>query len=160
MCILMIRCFVFASIVTLIGCSPASDGDSAAATLPDVDDSNAAPELPAMASYKGPPFHFEVQAEESTTQFRWSVTVPTGGWEMKFDGATTNPRSGHATIQVLLTRPGPGQIVTQAMQTLNGEYVNGAIAFTSADLVVKLITRGESADAADYARAAVWEAEP
>ena len=78
---------------------------------------------------------------------------------MKFDGSTSNPRTGHATIEVQLTRPSPGQMVTQSLQTLNGDYRHGAVAFTSADLIVKLITRGDPVDATDYARAAVWEAE-
>ena len=50
-------------------------------------------------------------------------------------------------------------MVTQALQTLNGDNRNGAVAFTSADLIVKLITRGESADATNYARAVVRRAE-
>ena len=78
---------------------------------------------------------------------------------MKFDGSTSNPRTGHATIKVLLTRPSPDQMVTQAQQTLKGDYRHGAVAFTSADLIVKLITRGDPADATDYARAAVWTAD-
>ncbi len=54
----------------------------------------------------------------------------------------------------------PDQMVTQALQTLAGDYRNGAVAFTSAELIVKLITRDDRADATDYARAEVWEAEP
>lgn len=156
MCRSITRLFVILSFVAMSGCSSANDDESTGRSA--LDESRAAIELPAMASYRGPPFRFDVQTEGSATQFRWSVTAPTGGWKMKFDGAVTSPRTGHATIRVLLTRPDPSDMVTQALVTHDGDYRHGAIAFESADLLVKLVTRGESADGIEYARAAIWQA--
>ena len=142
----ILRSIIAAALAVSLGCSGGgSDGDA-----PGVD--------PPAPSYDGPPFSFDVAAEGGATEFRWAVTVPTGGWELRFDGARTKPPVGHAEIRVRLVRPGPDEMVTQALETLEGEYRHENLTATSAEFLVEVVTRGE--DVGDgFRRAATWNAD-
>ena len=153
---LSIRVTMFLMLFATTGCDSSTDNaedhthDEIANTVID---------MPELAKYYGPAIDFRVKPEESATQFNWSVRVLSGGWEIKFDGALTNPCTGHATIKLLLIKPGPDEMVNQALATLTGQYRHGAQSFKTVDLIVKQITRGEAEENAEYKRAEIWKAE-
>ena len=139
-------------LITTIGCGDQSEKNQSEKTSAVID-------MPELAAYTGPAIAFRVTPEESATQFNWSVRVLSGGWEIKFDGALTNPCTGHATIKLLLIKPGPDEMVNQALATLTGQYRHGTQSFKTVDLIVKQITRGEAEENAEYKRAEIWKAE-
>lgn len=57
----------------------------------------------------------------------WSATVNTGGWTMTtesvlVEGASNKLDSTVARVYVILEEPGPGEVVTQAQETLTGSH--------------------------------------
>jgi hypothetical protein len=138
------RYVVMCGLVVLVGCSGPDDG-------------GAAPVAPSMPPHDGPPFDFEVTPEDPGTRFRWTVTVPTGGWEVRFDGSQNDPRVGHFIIMLLLTRPGPDEMVTEALEKHEGEYRHGRQTAVTAELLVRTVTRG-STEEGELRSAATWSA--
>ncbi|MHC5114266.1 MAG: hypothetical protein ACYTGP_07550 [Planctomycetota bacterium] len=148
----MLRLAAVAVLVGSHGCAREPDAGS---TTPAADDPfSFAPSAP---PYEGPPFRFDVTIEGPATQFRWTVSVPTGGWEVKFEGGKTDPRIDHAAVKVLLVRPGPDEMVTQALEDLSGEYRHGKMNAKTAELLVRIAPRGSEPED-DYRVAATWSA--
>jgi len=111
---------------------------------------------PVEDPHEGPPFTFEVDVEESATNLAWSVEVPSGGWSLSFDRAQSNRITGAIDVYVTLTAPGPEETVTQALETHEGDYRHGRTAFDRAQLLVRMIERGEDPERVEHRRAATW----
>lgn len=156
MYMLSIRLTVFLLLFATISCDSSTDTVQNSSIT---EHTNADLDMPEMPAYIGPVIDFRVSSEESATQFNWSVDFPYSGWKLEFAGAQTNPRTEHATIKLLITIPGQQEVVKNMVVTRTGEYRHGAQSFKTADLIVRLITRGESVEDAEYARAEVWKAE-
>jgi hypothetical protein len=141
------------ALVLFVGCggSTGPAGESAG------DDGNGAVE-PSAPPYDGPPVQFTVTTEGEATTFAWSVTAPTGGWQASFEGAQTNPSTNHAVIRVVLIRPGPDEIVTQALETIEGDYRHGRLVARSAELVIRTTTHAAKEEG-EYRSAATWPAD-
>ncbi|MHC4946911.1 MAG: hypothetical protein ACYTG1_01420 [Planctomycetota bacterium] len=137
-------------LVAAAGCNGGGDEPEAAGG-----DADWAAALPPTAPYEGPPAELTLETGPGWTQFRWAVTVPTGGWSLTFKRSSYRTND-HGTILVLLTRPGPDEMVTQAQERLEGDYRHGKIAFDRADLQVAIVTRGEHVEYPEFRRAATW----
>ena len=152
---LSIRLTVLLMLFAAIGCDSSTDtvenSSSAEHTNADLD-------MPEMLAYIGPVIDFRITPEESATQFNWSVDFPYSGWKLEFAGVQTNPRTGHATIKLLITIPGQQEVVENILVTRSGEFRHDSQSFKSADLIVKLLTGNESGDLVQYKRAASWSA--
>lgn len=153
MYMLSIRLTVFLMLFATIGCDSSTDTVQNSSTT---EHTNADLDMPEMPAYIGPVIDFRVSPEESATQFNWSVDFPYSGWKIEFAGVQTNPRTGHATIKLLITIPGQQEVVQNMVVTRSGEYRHSAQSFKTADLIVRLITRGESGKDVQYKRAASW----
>jgi hypothetical protein len=150
----IIRCTIVTLLIGCVGCSRTKEPQPAAA--------EPAPELfsfaPAAPPYDGPPIRFEVTIDGPATHFRWFVTVPTSGWEVKFEGGKTDPRIDHGAVKVLVVRPGPGEMVTQSPEEHDGHYRHGKMNAKTAELLVRVATRGMTGIDKEYRVAASWSA--
>ena len=149
---LTLRCSIVCTVLTA-GCGteePAPAPSGGASEAPVVE--------PSMPAYEGPPVRLEVTVLDPGTLFEWSVDVPTGGWEAKFDGAGSNPRTGEFTIRVNLVQPGPDEMVTQALATVEGHYRHGKQNARTVELLVRRTIRG-TADEGEFRSAAIWSAD-
>ena len=156
MYILSIRLTVFLLLFATISCDSSTDTVQNSSST---EHTNADLDMPEMPAYIGPVIDFRVSPEESATQFNWSVDFPYSGWKLEFAGAQTNPRTKHATIKLLITIPGQQEVVQNIGVSRTGEYRHDSQSFKSADIIVKLLTRGdESGDQVPYKRAASWSA--
>ncbi len=142
----LIRTTIVLALITMTGCG---DGDDAAPAGTD------AAVAPSMPLWEGPSAEFTVTVDDPATNFEWAVTVPTGGWEIKFDGARVDPRAQHAVIRVILRAPDPDLDVTQALETLQGNYRHGNLTARTAELFIEQVVGDETADG-DHRSAATW----
>ena len=152
---LSIRYLAILMLFAVMGCDQSADTveDSMHAEHSDAD-----LDMPELPAYIGPVIDFRVTPEESATQFNWSVVLPNSGWKVKLDGISTNRRTGHATIKLQLTKPGPDALVNFLLRTGTDEYRHETQSFKTADLIVKLVIGDESGDLVQYKRAASWRA--
>jgi hypothetical protein len=105
--------------------------------------------------YDGPPVTLEVMQRDSrppTSEAMVTVTVPSGGWRLIFDQSRI--RHDVAILELTLERPGDGEMVTQAMQTLTRQCLSADPRFTRAEAWVRLLKRGEEASESEYRLAA------
>ncbi|NNF42529.1 MAG: hypothetical protein HKN62_05695 [Phycisphaerales bacterium] len=150
----VLRFLIVAALAVGVGCRPAGEPDAAPAN-PAAPAFSFAPDAP---PYDGPPIRFEVTTEGPATQFRWSVTAPTGGWEVTFEGGRTYPPIAHGAVKVLIVRPGADEMVTQTQEQHDGQYRHGNLTAKTAELLVRVVTRGMTGDDDDYRVAASWSA--
>lgn len=97
--------------------------------------------------YDGPKFDFAIEVMESMPEqyaLAWIVTANTGGWTLTTDDVEHTGTS--AQVYVTLVRPGPDEIVTQALVTHRGRHDAGTAEIARAELHVRLITRGVGND--------------
>ena len=77
----------------------------------------------------------------------WSATVNTGGWTMTTESVLVEaPSFGEgkiARIYVILEEPGPGEVVTQAEETLTGRH-EADEPITQIEFSVKRTVRGDT----------------
>lgn len=78
----------------------------------------------------------------------WSCAVNTGGWTMTVEsvlveGASNKLDSTIARVYIILEEPGPGEVVTQAQETLTGRHETDQ-PIDQIELSVKRTVRGDT----------------
>lgn len=77
----------------------------------------------------------------------WTATVNTGGWTMTTESVLVEPPSFGdgmvARVYVILEEPGPGETVTQALETLTGRHETD-LPITQIEFSVKRTVRGDT----------------
>lgn len=127
----------------LLGClAVACDKEPAASTPAPA----AAPNAPPAPQFK-PEYSLTIStsdAEPKQYTVVWSAQVNTGGWKLTTDRVLVEDSMGktQARVYAILEEPGPGEMVTQATETLTGTHDAGTTRIDSAELSIKRTRRG------------------
>lgn len=100
--------------------------------------------------YQGPAFLGEITPEEGDRGYvvTFRTTVPTGGWSLAVDDVR---REGDVLrVFATLTRPGPDQVVTQALTDHEATVPLGVEPPAEVVLLVDLVRPGDPSDEATY----------
>lgn len=134
---------LLAAALTLIAC----EKEPAASPAP------ATPQTPAAPEWQRAPeptydAAIEVISEDPPKYAAtWSATVSTGGWTMTTESVLVEPPSFGdgmvARVSVILEEPGPGETVTQALETLTGRH-EADQPITQIEFSVKRTVRGDT----------------
>ncbi len=115
---------------------------------------------PSDAKYDGPAFTVDVlQMESFPVQYavNYEVTVNSGGWKLIKDREMFE--GGVLTVWLTLEAPGKGEIVTMALETLEGRFAAGTTKVERVEIHVKRTRRGEDNTSAAHRLAARWPTE-
>lgn len=80
---------------------------------------------------------------------KWTARVNTGGWKLIVDSKSVEEKHRElraAAVYATLEAPGDGEAVTEAMETLTGEFDAGEQKVDKADLHVRRKIRGQKTD--------------
>lgn len=137
-----------------LGCDEQSATPTAAPPAPASGSPAAAPPPVAVAK-ADPEYALEVVTKESSPpqyEVTWSAKVPTGGWKMTTENVLVEESMTKmgARVYVILEEPAPGEVVTQAEETLTGRHDAGATKVDHAELSVKRRVRGTDPSAIGY----------
>lgn len=112
------------------------------------------------SKYDGPAFTIDVlQMESFPVQYavNYEVTVNSGGWKLIKERETFE--GGVLTVWLTLEAPGKGEIVTMALETLEGRFAAGTAEVDRVEIHVKRTRRGEDNSGEAYRLAARWPAD-
>lgn len=141
---------VAALALTLAACEKSPEAPQPTPGVPPVSDAPtpAAPETPAYE----PTYTLEFvtpEGADAPTGVQWTALVNTGGWTMTTESVLVEPpqygEGMNVRIYAILERPGAGETVTQALETLTGTH-DAAQPITHAELSIKLKGRDDPAD--------------
>lgn len=133
---------------------PASSASEAPLASTPADDASRADTSHASV-YDGPPVSVRVSQEKRLPPISTAtveVRVPTGGWELAIDRTEIDDNTAH--IYATLQRPGQGDMVTQALETLHVSFRSEHPPFEHAHVYINMTRRGEAQASPNYQRAA------
>lgn len=141
-------CLIACLFAGVLGCN--NEGAPTSAATPAATPAVVPEATPKVAEVK-PEYTLDIKVSDTNPKkykVVWTATVNTGGWTMKTEQATVEDsmRKLTARVYVILERPNPKDMVTQALETLTGEYDAGETAVDNAELSVKQTTRGVKHD--------------
>jgi len=136
------------ALLLLVGCSD----DAPPAVAPPTNQASpaAAPPVVIVPDIK-PQYTLGIIASENAPKnytVKWTAQVNTGGWTMKTDQVLVEDMMGKLTARIyaILEKPAAGEMVTQAVETLTGEYDAGEKAIEQVELSIKTNVRGVKSD--------------
>lgn len=137
--------------VALVLASFACDNDPTPTAANPAPTATAAPPPPPPAADAAPRFKPEYSLTISSTDAEpkqysviWTAQVNTGGWKMTTEQVLVEDSMGKTSARVyaILEEPGPGEMVTQATETLTGRHDAGNTKIDRAELSIKRVRRG------------------
>ncbi len=138
---------VVGALISVTGCDKSQEQDAA---LPPSNDTNAGSSLtnPLDLQPTQPRPEFTLAIEKSADgppQYSvvWTARVNTGGWKMTTESVLVEDMMGKMTarVYVVVHEPQPGDIVTQAQETLTGRHDAGTTEIQQAELSAKHTVR-------------------
>jgi hypothetical protein len=104
------------------------------------------PAAPAEQPELKPEYGLEIIATGAPKMYsvKWTAKVNSGGYKLKTESVLVEDMMGKQTARIysILEQPGPGEMVTQAIETVEATYDAGDKLIEAVELSIKRETRG------------------